>query len=75
MRAIALALLALVLLVPNLGCMAFSSHTRDTCRRSVVVYEGEMYVVDLNNRVAHKVAIARQDASGHSETVVIEQEG
>ena len=74
MRRIALALVALVLLTPNLGCMAFSSHVRGVCRKSVVVYDSELYVVDLNKCVAHKVTIAECDPAEGTEIVIVESE-
>ena len=72
MRRIALALLALALLVPGSGCLAVSSHVRGVCRKSVVVYEGQMYVVDVNRCVAHRVAITKCDPSDRTEVVIIE---
>ena len=75
MRRIVLTLLALVLLVPGLGCMAVSSHVRGVCRKSVVVYEGELYVVDLNECIAHKVMVREDEPSDGAEVIVIETEG
>lgn len=75
MRRIVLTLLALVLLVPGLGCMAFSTHVHGACRKSIVVYKGELYVVDLKQCVARRVTVSDDEPSDGDEVVVIETEG
>jgi hypothetical protein len=69
-----LALLAVALLAQSLGCMAVSSRVRGVCHKSVVVYDNELYVVDLNRSVAHKVTITECAPAEHTEVVIVETE-
>ena len=74
MRRITLALLALALCAPVLGCMAISAHQRGVCNKSVVVYNDELYVVDHNRCVAHKVKVTECDPADSTKVVIIESD-
>ncbi|MCP4248021.1 MAG: hypothetical protein GY778_13320 [bacterium] len=74
MRGVLLGLSVLTLLVVNSGCVVASSTQLGQPRKSVVVMDDEMYVVDLKTRSARKVALVHDQDTSETQTIIIESE-
>ena len=74
MRSMLLTLLALLLLVPHLGCLAFYT-THHVRGKTAIVIDDEVYVVDLKARTARKVTITQPEEIEDVEVIIIEESG
>jgi hypothetical protein len=74
MRRILLAVAVLGLVWSATGCVVATTTTHGVPRKSLVVLDDDVYVVDLKDRTARKVALIRCEEAETVETITIEAE-
>ena len=74
MRMTLMALAAALVLICGTGCVVASSTHHNLCGKSAVVWDDEIYVVDLKACKARKVRIEPCTQSETIETIIIKEE-
>ena len=74
MRTALMTLAAALVLICGTGCLVASTTHHNLCGKSAVVWDDEIYVVDLKACRAHKVQIEPDTEVETIETIIIEEE-
>ena len=74
MRTVLMTLAAALVLVCGSGCVVASTTRHSVCGKSAVVWNDDIYVVDLKARKAHRVQVEPCAESETIETIIIEEE-
>lgn len=74
MRTALMTLAAALVLICGTGCLVASTTHHNLCGKSAVVWDDEIYVVDLKACKAHRVRIEPGPQSETIETIIIEEE-
>ena len=74
MRTVMMTLAAALVLVCGSGCLVASTTQHGVCGRSAVVWNDDIYVVDLKARKARRVQMEPCAESETIETIIIEED-
>ena len=74
MRTVLMTLAAALVLVCASGCVVATSMEHGVWGKSVVVWQDELYVVDLETCKAHRVEIEPPTEGEDTDTIIIEEQ-
>lgn len=74
MRTVLMTLAAALVLVCGSGCVVASTTQHGVCGKSVVVWNDDIYVVDVKARKAHRVEVEPYAESETIETIIIQED-